>query len=229
MKKIIFTVVAAIITTVSGQAQEHKYYNTKHEVGITIGSGATTEVFSGLMDFMTIPFSAMVTSTLSLGTAKGNYTYGDEHYIPSISAEYYYHVNDMIGIGGFVAFNGVNRDMFVEWTNNLNGNHFKEKTGEANHFNLSIIPTAKFDWLRTKYFGMYSKLGLGVSLMFETQKDDQDSQGGKKATDYSRTTVIPNLQASLLGIEFGSENLRGFTELGLGEQGILLGGIKCKF
>ena len=36
-------------------------------------------------------------------------------------------------------------------------------------------------------------------------------------------------QASLLGAEVGSQNLRGFFELGVGEQGIILAGIKYKF
>ena len=36
-------------------------------------------------------------------------------------------------------------------------------------------------------------------------------------------------QASLLGVEVGSQNIRGFVEAGAGEQGILLAGIKYKF
>jgi hypothetical protein len=38
-----------------------------------------------------------------------------------------------------------------------------------------------------------------------------------------------NFQASLLGIEAGGQNVRGFVELGMGEQGVALAGIRCKF
>lgn len=63
--------------------------------------------------------------------------------------------------------------------------------------------------------------GLGLSFMLETQKDDVD--GGN---DYSDTDVIPNLQLSLIGLEGGTEQIRAFAELGFGEQGILLAGLK---
>ena len=36
-------------------------------------------------------------------------------------------------------------------------------------------------------------------------------------------------QASLLGIEAGSPTIRAFTELGTGEQGIILAGVRYKF
>jgi hypothetical protein len=75
-----------------------------------------------------------------------------------------------------------------------------------------------------KYFGLYSKVGVGITIMHETQKDDKS--GG---TDYSDTTVIPNIQASLLGVEGGSETFRCFVEGGFGEQGILSAGLRYKF
>ena len=224
MKKIFATIIMVAMVATNVNAQSKKYYNTRHEIGITIGSGANSEIISGLADATSIGISAAVTTIITGGNATGYYNYGDAQYIPTITAEYYYHINDVIGLGGFVGFNGLNRDMYVNWHNNNTGTHHKEKTGEATRRNLSIIPGAKFDWLRKKNFGMYSKVGLGVTLMYEHQKDDVE--GG---TDYSHTTVIPNFNCSLLGIEAGSENLRGFVEMGVGEQGILLAGVKYKF
>ena len=46
---------------------------------------------------------------------------------------------------------------------------------------------------------------------------------------YSETTFEVNWQISLLGLEAGSERLRGFIELGTGEQGIGLIGLRYKF
>lgn len=230
MKRIVLALVC-LMTIASTNAQNVQYYNTKHEVGITVGSGSVTQIFSGLADFMTIPISALVTSTISLGSYTGHYSYGDESYFPAITAEYYYHVNELIGLGGFLAFNGMSRDMYVEGTYNYSQDKttHKIKTGEASRYNFSLIPTAKFDWLRKKNFGMYSKVGVGVSFMFEHQKDELDSNSSAKATDETDTTIIPNLQCSLLGLEGGSEAIRGFVELGFGEQGIMLAGVKYKF
>jgi hypothetical protein len=37
-----------------------------------------------------------------------------------------------------------------------------------------------------------------------------------------------NWQLSLLGLEFGS-SIRAFAEVGMGEQGIVLGGVRVRF
>lgn len=219
--------VTVMMVTMNVNAQESEYYTTKHEVGLTIGSGATTEIVSGLSNFMNVAVSSVVSTVITGGIATGSYSYGDEHYIPTLSAEYYYHVSKGVGLGGFLAFNGVTRDMYINWRENYNGGGWTSaKTGKAKRFNLSIIPTAKFDWLRKRNFGMYSKVGLGASFMFESQEDDIKKDG---STDVNDTTVIPNVQCSLLGIEGGSTQFRGFVELGFGEQGILLAGLRCKF
>ena len=48
----------------------------------------------------------------------------------------------------------------------------------------------------------------------------------KKKGDDGKVTV--NWQASLIGVEFGGA-FRGFVEVGTGEQGIILGGLRYKF
>ena len=218
-------IAVALLISVSANAQS-TYYNTRHEIGVTIGSGANTEIFSGLADFTSIGIEAAISSMITGGTATAYYTYGDEEYIPSISVEYYYHVNPIIALGGYVAFNGMNRDMYYTWKDSGSKTEHKELSGEAKRRNLSIMPTAKFDWLRKKHFGLYSKAGAGVSIMYETQKDDKET---KESTDYSHTTVIPNIHLTFIGVEAGSETWRGFMEYGVGEQGIICAGLKYKF
>lgn len=51
------------------------------------------------------------------------------------------------------------------------------------------------------------------------------SDSGTKDSD---SKVVFNWQASLIGMEFGGA-FRGFVELGMGEQGIILGGLRYKF
>ena len=41
--------------------------------------------------------------------------------------------------------------------------------------------------------------------------------------------VFFNFQASLIGVEVGNQQVRGFAEVGVGEQGIFLGGVRYKF
>ena len=86
------------------------------------------------------------------------------------------------------------------------------------------MPAVKFDWLRMKNFGMYSKLAVGATL--RNEKFNSDSSSSKDTSD---SEVHVNWQASFLGIEAGSPTLRGFLELGTGEQGIALVGLRYKF
>jgi len=63
---------------------------------------------------------------------------------------------------------------------------------------------------------MYSKLALGVLI------------GSDSGEPNDKTTAALGWQASAVGAEFGS-SFRGFVELGFGEQGILLAGLRYKF
>ncbi|MBQ3753757.1 MAG: hypothetical protein II864_09470 [Prevotella sp.] len=85
------------------------------------------------------------------------------------------------------------------------------------------MPAVKFDWLRKKYFGMYSKLAAGATL----RQEKYDSNNG--SNDYDDSAVHFNWHVSLIGIEAGSPAIRGFAELGIGEQGILQAGVRYKF
>ena len=79
-------------------------------------------------------------------------------------------------------------------------------------------------WLQKKNFGLYSKLGLGATLRSEKIEFTSDSKKGE-----TNSQVHVNWQVSLLGVEAGAENIRGFIELGTGEQGIALIGARYKF
>ena len=85
------------------------------------------------------------------------------------------------------------------------------------------MPAVKFDWLRKKYFGMYSKLAAGATL----RQEKYDSNNG--SNDYDDSAVHVNWQLPFVGIEAGSPAIRAFAELGIGEQGILQAGVRYKF
>ena len=68
---------------------------------------------------------------------------------------------------------------------------------------------------------MYSKLAIGA-----TYRDYSKTHEQEKATD---NEVLFNFQVSALGVEAGGQHVRGFAELGIGEQGVILGGVRYKF
>ena len=126
MKRFIAMFLVSIIAIANVHAQKHEYYDTKHEVGVTIGVDALSQVVSAIADFTQIFVSATVTSVATGGLYTGYYTYGDKSFSPAISVEYYYHVNKIVGLGGFLGYNSLKRDMYAEWTNNSDGTHHKE-------------------------------------------------------------------------------------------------------
>ena len=93
---------------------------------------------------------------------------------------------------------------------------------------FSLMPAVKFNWLRKDQWGLYSKLAAGVFFGRFADKDyDENGKRASKANVESDWGF--NWQASVIGIEAGSDNVRGFIELGVGEQGVALAGVRCKF
>jgi hypothetical protein len=123
-------------------------------------------------------------------------------------------MKNWLGVGGILAY-GVNKQDVMSG---------KDKIGESKNSYLTLMPAVKFDWLRKKNFGMYSKLAVGATL--RNEKYDSNTSSGK---DYNDSEVHVNWQVSLVGIEAGSPTIRGFAELGFGEQGIILAGVRYKF
>lgn len=214
-----------LLSGITMNAQKVNYYNTKHEVAFSVGVGPNTQIINDIADFETSLASAVVTSVFTGGQIIGSTSYENKTLTPAFSVEYYYHVNKLIGIGAIAGFNGEKTDIFGS-LQFPSGDTYKGKIGEAKRASFTIMPAAKFDWLRKKNVGLYSKVALGASIMHEKQTlESEDNEA--EVDNYTR--VIANFHCSLLGVEVGSEKVRGFAEFGMGEQGILLAGIRCKF
>ena len=188
----------AMMTAMNVSAQ-NGYDETKHEVAITLGVWSNSQVIDVFEN---------------VGGALVGATFEDESFTGPISAEYFYHVKNWLGVGGILAYGQNKQDVYLG----------REKDGVSKNTYVTLMPAVKFDWLRKKHFGMYSKLAFGATLRNEkyesvnpSTKDDSDSE------------VHVNWQASLLGMEAGGPTLRGFLELGTGEQGIFLIGVRYKF
>lgn len=89
---------------------------------------------------------------------------------------------------------------------------------------LSVLPTAKFNWFRREHVTMYSRLSLGL-----TYQHDHMTYNDQTKADYKNDDAFLNMQVSPFGIEAGSSHVRAFTELGLGQAGMLQFGIRFRF
>ncbi len=137
----------------------------------------------------------------------GGVTYENEDFTGPFSVEYFYHPSAKIGLGGIAVYGKNTQDV-------MSGG---KKIGDLTQSYFTLMPAVKFDWFQSKTFGVYSKLGAGATIRSEKGGDENES------------ALHFNWQASLLGLELGSRQIRGFVEVGVGEQGIGLVGLRYKF
>lgn len=175
----------------------------RHEIGISYGVLSN----SRWIDSMTDIAPALVGQKSERNKAFG-----------SLGIEYFYHINPLVGVGGIFAFSTANEDIYI--ANKLN--HHR-----TNSY-FSLMPAVKFNWLRKEHWGLYSKVGAGALLGRSADKD-YDDNGNKTGKSDISTAWNFNWQVSLIGIEAGSDHVRAFAELGTGEQGVALAGVRCKF
>jgi len=168
----------------------------KHEVGVFYGFESASNVFS------------VITSAISAAAGDQSSFWGP------VGVEYYYKVSPVVGLGAVAAYAGCKAE---------DDKTHKEDLTESF---LTVMPSVKFNWLRKKYFGMYSALSAGV-MFISVSCNDNAKASDPKAKDETITSFI--FQATALGMEFGGTQFRGFVEAGLGEKGMLCAGLRYKF
>ena len=132
-----------------------------------------------------------------------------------IGLEYYYRTSPLIAVGAVATFAKHSEDE----------KHNSGITRTSKNSYITLMPSVKFNWLRRSNWGMYTKVAAGASLRHSSLQNNNDLPA-KKPTD---NTVFFNFQVSALGIEAGTENVRAFAELGIGEQGVGLAGVRFRF
>ena len=201
IKCLIAVLVCISFIFVPAQAQAEEL-ETRHEVSISYG----TVPNSIWIDIFTDVIKAM------FGEKQDSYKY-----FGPISMEYYYHTSPLIGVGGVAIFA----------SNNENGFISGEQSTHTFRSYFSVLPSVKFNWLRKNHWGLYSKLAAGVTYAHFKQDDYED--GRATGLNTIASDLLFNFQASLLGVEAGNKHVRGFLELGMGEQGVALAGLRYKF
>ena len=129
--------------------------------------------------------------------------------IGPVGAEYFYNISNVVGIGGVATYVRYDSDQYRK----------EEQQGSRTVRSVSLLPAAKLNWLRKPSWGLYSKVAAGVSLVSFDYMDPSEQ---------ADPSPMFNFQLSPVGIEVGKQ-LRGFAELGWGEQGILFCGLRYRF
>ncbi|MBP5424787.1 MAG: hypothetical protein J6Y33_01760 [Prevotella sp.] len=201
MKKLMMMVAVALMTAVSANAQSEL---PKNEIGISYGLGVSA-IGDGIGNG--------IGTGLFDGMTGRKWT--NEKNFGTLAIEYYRHLDNTpkLAVGGILTYAQMGEDV-----------EYKGKTeGERTRTWMSLMPSVKYYWSQNKNFGFYSKLGAGVMMLHSKNEDFVDHETSTDSKFYFMW------QASLLGAEVGSKNLRGFVELGVGEQGIALAGLRVKF
>ena len=137
---------------------------------------------------------------ISSSYLKGIFSGKQTNYIGAFGAEYFYRPKSALGVGVVGTFST------CKWND----------SDKARTKYISIMPAVKYNWLNRQHFSMYSKLALGVIIGLES------------GDNHDKTKAAFGWQASAVGAEFGSA-FRGFLEVGFGEQGTILAGLRYKF
>ena len=199
MKKIFLVVIATLMAVTSVNAQSD---GPRHEVGVSYGVGA-----SAIIDGLSNAFSNGLFDGIQGLKWKDSKEFG------TLGIEYFYHLADAprTAIGGIFTYARYGEDVEKGGV----------KEGERTRSYMTLMPSVKYYYVNGKNFGLYSKVAAGVMMMRAKSESN-----GKSDTNSDFRFMC---QASLLGLEAGSQNFRCFFELGAGEQGIILAGLKYKF
>lgn len=205
MKKIISVFLVAVIVLSCAPCALAQDFDPnddpKNELALGYGAISNSNVLDVFTDVVSAIFGAR---------------FNNKKFVGPFSAEYFYHVSPLVGVGGITVFNHHTQDVLQS----------EQVTGKRTSNYFTILPAVKFNWLRKHRWGMYSKVGLGYTRA-EYKTTGKDSEG--TYTKDSSGDNFFNFQALLVGIEAGNRNVRGFAELGFGEQGLIHGGIRFRF
>lgn len=150
------------------------------------------------------------------GDAFKDVDFKNKTFIGPLSVEYFHRVKPNLSLGAIFGVGMKKEDVYL--IGERGG-----KNGESTNYYLTLMPSLKYEWMQKKHFNLYSKIALGASFGMENFKYDDASYRA-----HSSHSFYVNFQASPLGIESTGEKTRFFAELGVGEQGLALVGVRFR-
>lgn len=135
-----------------------------------------------------------------------------EYYTGVYSLNYSYRFNRTVSFGAVLSCAGV--------TQRYRSIADDSQAGGYNRHFVSVMPLLRLYWLNSRYVCLYSSVGLGVTVERNVEKF-----GNRR---WVHSGILFAGQLSPLGITVG-KRLYGFAELGVGTQGVIIGGIGYRF
>ena len=176
-------------------------------LAVVIMAVASVNAQNGYMNELSVAYGFGSNTDLASSFYKGVFTGKQLNYWGPISLEYFHRLtnNNRLGLGAVFVLGG------CKW----------DDSSDAKSTYITIMPAFKYNWSVRKIVSWYSKAAIGLTFHSESGLTKSTSKNDDASTTF-------NFQATFVGVEVGGA-LRGFAELGIGEQGIILAGIRYKF
>ena len=121
-------------------------------------------------------------------------------------------------------------DEHFDYYDYRNPKSVRVKTGDADYHcrnnYLAIGGVFRGYWFHKRRISMYSKVELGMMLRF---KSIEYSESTKPSRSEHKTYVLPDINLSPVGLEFGGVHWGGFFEVAIGTTYICSMGVKYSF
>ncbi|MCF0166793.1 MAG: hypothetical protein HUJ89_06540 [Bacteroidales bacterium] len=131
-----------------------------HEIGVTVGDMMSETLF----------WHSTVKGNYS-GSGNPNAIFYEKQsfaYTPHLALAYQYRVNGWLGVGLTMDFQHTSWDKL-----GYNNTNTQVSRSRECFFNLCIMPTAKFTYMRSKYVNLYSSVAVGLDINGGTEVDYQ--------------------------------------------------------
>ena len=167
MKKVILMVVAALMATMTVQAQNE---DLKNEIGVSYGLGVSL-IGDGLGN--------------GLGNLLGNmsgYKYENDSQFGSLSVEYFRHLNGnpKLAFGGIFSYSRYGEDVYKDGS----------KVGDRNRNYYTLMPAMKYSWINKHHFALYSKVAVGGTLASSKSTENGKSENNSKLYFMGQVSAI---------------------------------------
>jgi len=212
MNRLIALFLCVLLGTVAVDAQFKKNVNDapRHRVMVGVGAwpltpGDEISLFNRepLCDYW------YAESILDYYYESSRVYYGKTITTGAISAEYGYRVSKLFDIGVSITYTGFYSDIYDRYS--------LKKVSNDNYFYISATPIVRLMWGRTNSVNWYSGTGIGVTFA-------SDSDYSKRISCL-RESVYPSYYFIPVGLMFAKGKVFGFSEIGIGVNGMFRAGI----
>ncbi len=120
----------------------------------------------------------------------------DYAYTGHIFAEYQYQCSKVVQVGALLDMEGIFwKEAYYDRYHKVVGDVTSSK-----NYNLIIMPTVRFNYVRKEYFSIYSGVGAGLLVAFDNARN---------------SALAPALNLNFVGIQAGRGHWYGSAELGM--------------